>query len=74
MSTDLALVIGVVGLGFAFLSLVSAYSESSAPRMAALLAVVSGGLILYAVTQNPRGYAIGDLPDVFLRVTASLLN
>ena len=74
MTPDLALVIGVISAGLAFMSLVSAYSESRPPRMAALLGIVSGALILFAVSKNPVGYTLDDVPDAFLRVFGRLIN
>lgn len=74
MSTDLALVIGVIAGALGFMSLVSAYSESQPPRMAALLGLVSGAMILFAVSNNPMGYSVHDVPDAFVRVFADLTN
>lgn len=74
MDTDVALVVGVISGGLAFLSLVSAYSESQPPRMAALLGLVSGIMILFAVSQNPSGYSMGDVPGAFTRVIAKVVH
>ncbi|RVT87267.1 hypothetical protein DXV76_04090 [Rhodobacteraceae bacterium CCMM004] len=74
MTPDLALVIGILCLGLAFPSLVAAFSEARAPRTALILGVVGGGLIAWAITATPGGYAFGDIPDVFVRVVGGLLN
>ena len=74
MDTDVALVVGVIAGGLAFMSLVSAYSESEPPRMAALLGLVAGVMILFAVSQNPSGYSMGDVPGAFTRVFAKVMN
>lgn len=74
MTPDLALVIGVIAGGLAFMSLVSAYSESEPPRMAALLGLLSGIMILFAVSQSPIGYTVHDVPGAFGRVFAGLIN
>ncbi len=74
MNPDVALVVGVVAGGLAFMSLVSAYSESEPPRMAALLGLVSGSMLLYAVSMNPIGYTVSDVPDAFFRVFGQLTN
>jgi len=73
MQNDLFLVIGVITLVLAAPALVSAFSESRTPRAAAILIMIGGGLIITAVTQQPGGYAIEDLPDVFTRVFAHYL-
>lgn len=74
MNTDVALVIGVISAGLAFMSLVSSYSESAPPRMAALLGLVSGLMILFAVSKNPTGYSIDDVPDAFVRVFGQIVG
>ena len=74
MNTDIALVAGALFALLAIPSLVTAFSESRPPRSAAILAVLGGGLILYATTQHAGGYSIGELPDVVVRVIGNILN
>lgn len=73
MDTDLFLVIGVVLGGLAIPSLLNAYSEGRPPRFAAMLAIAAGALIVLAVTSNPVGYKLEDIPDVFTRVIGRVL-
>lgn len=73
MDTDLFLVIGVVLGGLAIPSLLNAYSEGRPPRFAAMLAIAAGALIVLAVTNNPVGYKLEDIPDVFTRVVGRML-
>ncbi|KCV81169.1 hypothetical protein ATO10_13349 [Actibacterium atlanticum] len=73
MDTDLFLVIGVVLGGLAIPSLLNAYSEGRPPRFAAMLAIAAGALIVLAVTNNPVGYKLEDIPDVFTRVIGRML-
>ncbi|RVV96832.1 hypothetical protein EKE94_17075 [Mesobaculum littorinae] len=68
------MVVGVICIALAIPSLISAYSESRAPRLASVLAVAGGAFVVYAVTQHPMGYEIADLPDVFTRVFARLIQ
>jgi len=72
VSTDLALVVGLVIFGFSVPSIVSAVSDGRAPRTAMVALVVGGGLVLYALTQKPSGYRIADIPEVFIKVIGSL--
>jgi hypothetical protein len=70
MDPDLALVLGLL---IAFLSvpaMVSAYSDSRPPRAPALVLLIAGGLILYALTTQPGGYRVADIPEVFFGVVA----
>lgn len=73
MDTDLILVIGVLLGVFAVPSILSAFSEGRAPRVAAVALVVAGALILYAVTTHPDGYSLRDVPGAFVRVVARFL-
>lgn len=74
MDTDLALIIGVIIGALAVPAIVSAFSESRAPRAAAIAVLVAGGLIVFAVTSHPGGYALAELPDVFFRVVGRYVN
>ncbi len=68
MDTDLALVVGLVVAGFAIPSIISALSDARAPRVAAIAAIVGGGLVVWAIQSKPGGYAFNELPQVFVKV------
>ncbi|TNF21973.1 MAG: hypothetical protein EP318_05470 [Rhodobacteraceae bacterium] len=68
MDTDLALVVGIVISVLALPSIVSALTDSRAPRAAAIAVMVGGGLIVFAVMGHPGGYQMDELPEVFFRV------
>jgi len=74
MNADLFLVLGVIFGTLALPALLSAYSEGRPPRMAATFILVAGGLIVLAVTQNPVGYTMQDVPQAFVRVFGRFLN
>ena len=74
MQTDLFLVIGIVLGVLALPSMFSAFSEGRAPRIAALLVMISGTLVIYALTQKPGGYDLRDIPLAFYRVAGQILN
>ncbi len=74
MNTDLILVIGIVIGVLTVPSILSAVLEGSAPRAASVSAVISGGLIVYAVYTNPGGYDVNDLPRLFRGVFSSFAN
>jgi len=74
MDPDLFLVVGL-GVGMlAIPSLLSAYSESRAPRAGAILALISGALLAVALTIKPGGYSMAEVPDVIYRVIARVIN
>ncbi len=68
------MVIGVIILGFTVPSIVSAFSEGRAPRVAAIMLLIGGGLVAIALTQKPGGYALNDIPDAFVRVVAYFIR
>ena len=68
LDTDLLLVIGIVLGALSIPSLLSAYSESRAPRAGAVIVLVSGVLIVVALSRHASGYSFAEIPDVFLRV------
>ena len=70
MDPDLALVVGTVIGALSIPSILSALSDRRAPRASALTVLIAGGLILYAVQNKPQGYALDQVPDVFVDVVA----
>lgn len=74
MSYDLALVLGIVIAGFSIPAIVSAFSDSRAPRAAPLMVLMGGGLIAWAVMEKPGGYTMDQIPGVFMKVVRDLVG
>ncbi len=74
MDTDLVLVIGLVVAALTFPAIVSAFSRGSPPRGAAVAAAIGGAMIVVAVTQNPAGYKLSDVPQIVARVVDRYLD
>ena len=74
MSHDLALVLGLIIAGFSIPAIVSAFSDSRAPRAAALMVLIGGGLVAWAVMEKPGGYTMDQIPEVFMKVTRDLIG
>lgn len=74
MDTDLVLVIGVLLAALAIPSLLSAFSESRAPRAGAIMILIGGVLIAVALSQTTRDYTFAEMPDLFLRVIGRFVN
>ena len=70
MTFDTYLTIGAVILVFAIPAVVSAISDGHAPRAAAIMVLIGGGLMVGASTQKPGGYEFTELPEVFVSVAA----
>ena len=73
MDPDIFLVLGIVIAGFSIPSILSAITDGRAPRASALTILIAGGLVLFAVQTKPGGYALGDIPDAFVRVVAQFV-
>jgi hypothetical protein len=68
MDPDLLLVIGLVVGILAVPSMLSALSESRAPRAAAIVVLIAGVLVVVAMQTKGGGYTIAEIPQVFLNV------
>lgn len=68
------LVIGLVIGGFSIPSIMGAISDGRVPRAAAIAVMVAGGLIVLAIREQPGGYALADIPDIFVKVVGRYLN
>ena len=53
MTADLYLVIGLIIGAFTIPSILGALSEGRAPRTAAIMVLIAGGLIVLAVKESP---------------------
>ncbi|MCU0907313.1 MAG: hypothetical protein MUF73_07670 [Rhodobacteraceae bacterium] len=70
MAADTYLVIGLVLAFLAIPSALSAWSSDRSPRLAAVMMMCAGVLLVLALTGKPGGYRLTDVPDVFFRVIA----
>ena len=74
MDPDLFFVIGIVVIGFCVPAIISAFSEGRAPRAAAIMVLIGGGLMSIAIYNKPTGYSISGIPDVFVSVVGRYIN
>lgn len=74
MDSDLMLVIGLVVCALSLPSIAGALSEGRAPRTASIAILVGGSLVVLALGRHPDGYAINEIPSVFLRVIGRFLH
>ena len=74
MDTDLMLVTGIILGVFTIPSMLNAFSDGRAPRAAAIVVMIAGGLILLATQNHAGGYSLAELPDVFAKVFRRVFN
>lgn len=74
MPHDLFLTLGVLILIFTIPAIVSALRDGHAPRAAAIMMLIGGGLVATAIIQHPGGYALTDVPKVMMDVLSKTFN
>lgn len=74
MDADLFYVIGLVIAAFSIPPIIGALSDGRAPRAAAIMVLIGGGLIALAVNDRPGVYTLKNTPDVFVRVVARVIK
>ncbi len=70
---DIYLVTGIILAALAIPAMLSAWSDGRTPRTPAVIVLISGGLIGFAVYRWPGTLSLGDIPDAFVRVVARIL-
>ncbi|NNK78122.1 MAG: hypothetical protein HKP40_05355 [Litoreibacter sp.] len=65
MSTDFILFVGIVLAVLSLPPLLGSVMRGNPPRVASIVAVLAGVMIVYAISSRPGGYEFGDLPRVF---------
>ncbi len=71
---DLVLCIGMLLAVLVISALVSAYSDSRAPRVGSVMALIAAGLIGWAFHSRPGGYALADVIDAVYGVIGRVLG
>ena len=74
MDFDLILTVGLIVAVFSVPAVISAISHNRTPRVAAIVMMVAGGLVAYAVTKKPNGYTLDQIPDVIVNVVARYIG
>ena len=74
MDSDLMFVIGAVLVALSIPSMFSALADSRPPRAAAIILLIGGTLVVFALSQKPGGVALAQIPDIFFRVIARVVN
>jgi hypothetical protein len=74
MDTDTTLVLGLIIGALAIPSMMAAFADSRPPRLGALLVLISGTLLVIALSRKPDGYAIAEIPQAFVRVLGRFVN
>jgi hypothetical protein len=63
----------VLGI-FSIPSIISAISNQRPPRIASLVLIAGGCLVLFAMHKNPGGYSLTEIPHAFVRVVGTVVR
>ncbi len=75
MDFDLIFSGGVVLVALAIPSLLSAWTNREAPRMSAVMLLIGGSLIVWAMKSQPATYStFSAIPDSMVRVVGRYIN
>ena len=73
MDTDTFFVFGAIIAVLAIPAVTSAFLDGRTPRVPAIIVLIGGIMIGYAISQRPNAYNFETLPDVFVRVIGSFI-
>ncbi len=74
MSFEIALVAGSVLAVLSVVSVLTAMIEGRKPRVASIVVVIAGSLLLWAAAIAPDGLQMSDIPRAYYKVIGSVLN
>lgn len=74
MDPDLMFVLGGALAVLMVPAILSAIVDGRTPRTPALVALIAGTMIFYAISERPSAYTIGGYPDTAARVISKYLN
>lgn len=74
MDLDLIFVIGAALAAFSIPSLVNAYADRRLPKQAALMLIIAGVAMAYAIQENPDTYTLATIDDTVVNVLGRYFN
>jgi hypothetical protein len=73
MDTDTLFVLGLFLAIMAIPSIVSAWSDGHVPRVASIVLILGGGLMVWAHSQQVGGYSFDEIPSLIVKVVGKFI-
>ena len=73
LEMDTLFVIGLFIVVMAVPSIVSAWSDNEVPRVAAIVLILGGGMMVWAHTHKPGGYHFDEIPHLIYKLVAKII-
>jgi hypothetical protein len=73
MDTDILFVLGLFLSVMSVPAIVSAWSDGRVPRVASVVLLLGGGLMLWANSLKVGGYAFDDIPHLIVQVVGRFI-
>jgi len=74
MNSDLLLVTGMILAVLSGVSIMTAWIDKRRPRVASVVVVIAGGLILWGISISPNGFTLDNIPRAFVNVIGAILH
>ncbi|WP_420569307.1 hypothetical protein [Thalassovita sp.] len=73
MDPDVIFVLGLFIAIMAIPSIVSAWSDGAVPRVASVMLILGGAMMVWAHSHHVGGYRFNDIPDLIIRVVGKFI-
>jgi len=73
MDPDTVFVMGLFVAVFSVPSMVSAWSDGHVPRLASIVAILGGIMMVWAHSQQIGGYSFDEIPDLIVKVIGKFI-
>ena len=74
MDPDTTLIAGRVLAVLSLPAVFSAFADGRTPRIAAIVMIIAGGMVVFALSTKPGGYRMHEIPQVFFQVVGKFTN
>ncbi|PIE15536.1 MAG: hypothetical protein CSA68_05780 [Rhodobacterales bacterium] len=74
MDSDLILVIGLIISALSIPAVLSAFADRRQPRLSVVMVIAGVGMVAIAVSKQPGGYELSDIPHAFVRVIGTYMR